>query len=101
MKKAEAQCVIPKLVTRWDVRETAVGAFGVKTHNRCFFVRLFGIGNIKIKMQAAIFTKSNCNFDPSASCKIGLWCNGSTTDFGSVGQGSNPCSPTVAHTKKT
>ena len=25
----------------------------------------------------------------------GLWCNGSTTDFGSVGQGSNPCSPTT------
>ena len=23
------------------------------------------------------------------------WCNGSTTDFGSVGQGSNPCETTI------
>lgn len=25
---------------------------------------------------------------------IALWCNGSTTDFGSVGHGSSPCSAT-------
>lgn len=25
---------------------------------------------------------------------IALWCNGSTTDFGSVGHGSSPCSVT-------
>lgn len=54
MKKAEAQCVIPKLVTRWDVRETAVGAFGVKTHNRCFLQNIVSHKhNEKIKMCTA------------------------------------------------
>ena len=27
-------------------------------------------------------------------CDNEIWCNGSTTDFGSVSQGSNPCIPT-------
>ena len=35
------------------------------------------------------------------SLKItGSWCNGSTTDFGSVGQGSNPCDPTYINVEK-
>ena len=29
-----------------------------------------------------------------AKFRIDLWCNGSTTDFGSVSQGSNPCRST-------
>ena len=28
-------------------------------------------------------------------CIIGPWCNGSTTDFGSVSFGSNPDGPTI------
>lgn len=30
----------------------------------------------------------------------GLWCNGSTTEFGSVGVGSNPANPTMSKGKK-
>lgn len=30
---------------------------------------------------------------------IALWCNGSTTDFGSVGHGSSPCSATDSDIK--
>ena len=33
---------------------------------------------------------SNCLTDASPSFQIALWCNGSTTVFGSVGSGSNP-----------
>ena len=33
------------------------------------------------------------NLHPHSNA-IGLWCNGNTTVFGAVIQGSNPCGPT-------
>lgn len=33
------------------------------------------------------------NLHPQSNA-IGLWCNGNTTVFGAVIQGSNPCGPT-------
>ncbi len=35
-----------------------------------------------------------CNVFQGKHIKFGLWCNGSTTGFGSVCPGSNPGSPT-------
>ena len=37
-------------------------------------------------------------FQEAPACgfvKIGVWCNGSTTDSGSVSEGSNPSTPTM------
>ena len=38
--------------------------------------------------------KNVLNLHPHSSA-IGLWCNGNTTVFGAVFQGSSPCRPTV------
>lgn len=43
---------------------------------------------MKIYLQAIYFSST---FAPT---NYGLWCNGNTTDFGSVVQGSSPCRPT-------